>query len=126
MKKILLTSLLTGMSLFASEHSIIADQTQTNDIINSVDKLNFVNGNQKTQVSGQFLITQDLSIINIPMSFRIVDKITVDVNIPIINIRYPKTVLSDTTALGDISVGANYRYGNLLCLCKIKQYLFHL
>ena len=117
MKKVLLLSLLATISLYASklESTSVRDQTYTNDIVNSVNKLDFQNGETKSQVSGQFIISEDIMIINIPMSYKIIDSVTVDVNVPIVNVKNASTVGTanfDSTSFGDISLAANYKFGD--------------
>lgn len=118
MKKILLTSILIATSLYAApvESTAVRDQTYTNDIMNSTNKLDFQNNKEASQVGGQLLMGDDVTIFNIPMSFKVIDQVSIDLNAPIVNIKNATSFggpdTPDYTDIGDISIAANYRYGD--------------
>ena len=113
MKKVLLVSMLASVGLFAfpSDSTLISDQTSTNDIMNVSNKIDFVSGKNEKQVGGQLIFAEDLMILNVPMSFRMNDAVTVDLNVPIINAQGGSGV-ADSTDIGDVSIGANYQSGD--------------
>ena len=135
MKKILLTSLFASASLMASSYhcseynqeecqtdtvSVVADQSVVNEIIVNPARMSLANNNKKAAVSAQFIYSGDVTVVNLPAGYNVTDKIGLELNVPMVsvsnfNVWNPITFQNEketNMGLGDISIGANYHFGN--------------
>jgi hypothetical protein len=136
MKKILLISLFASSALLASSYhcdahqqdgecttetvSLIGDQSTANEIIINPSRMSLANNDKKAAVSAQFIYSGDVTVINLPAGYNVTDNIGVELNVPVVsisdfNVWNPITFQNEKESnmgLGDISVGANYHFGN--------------
>jgi hypothetical protein len=119
MKKIVLTALLGSTALFGSslhfssdntDIAVVAEQTTVNDITVSNTRTDFALGTHTAMASAQYIYNGDVSIVNVPLGYNITDNVGLEVNFPFVQV---KSDFAETQrGMGDISVGANYHFGN--------------
>ena len=114
MKK-LVALILMSSSLYAFTGSesneattVIVDQTQVNTLVNNpVSTFSSLGNNNKTASAGGDIIkTGDISLVNIPLAYKVSDKWGISAAIPYIRTSFSGA--SETSGLGDVSIAANY------------------
>lgn len=129
MKKILLSAALMAVPMFASPYSCSPDYdcpateavtllepTTVNEVVTNVGRMDFANSSeQKAAVTGQFIYSGDAKVISLPLGYNVTENIGLEAGVPIVSVKWINTTTfakEDNVGLGDISVGANYHFGN--------------
>lgn len=118
MKKILLSSALVTATLFGAtytegeSHTLIVNQNTINDVLDvpqiTESKVVKADGSKVEQVqiqmsaAGQYVTTAGVSILNIPISYKLSDSMTMDITIPHLSV---DTGAGVNSGLGDMAFG---------------------
>ena len=115
MKKIVLSTLIASSLLMAynddisdsESHTLIVNQTVVNDIITApiattTSDLDSNNGS----VAGQYIYSDKVNIINIPLSYNINKNFTALMALPIVS-------TTEEIGIGDISLGGSFNFGQM-------------
>ncbi len=116
MKKIALSLLMASVIVLGSEEgtsdstTYIINQSTVNDVVNSTNRVDFATSKERFSAGVELVYTENVTIVNIPLSANIGSHYGVEANIPVVKATDPFTG-DENTGLGDISVGGNYHFG---------------
>jgi hypothetical protein len=123
MKKILFSVVMVSSALFAycdpqrggdctsQSELFTTNQSIVNSVVVDTPKTDLITSSNNFAASVQYLYSDDLKILNIPVNANIGSNFGVEANIPLLTI---KDQIGDTnTGVGDISVGGNFHFGNM-------------
>ncbi|MBU0721711.1 hypothetical protein KJ877_10240 [bacterium] len=117
MKKITLSLLAVSTLVFGSPFhnadttdgdTLIINQTVVNDVVSDAPKVDFVSSDKTVGVTAQYIYSNDISLLNVPVGLNIGSNFGLEVNIPLVSVKVASTTES---GLGDISVGGNFHFG---------------
>ncbi|MBD3843192.1 MAG: hypothetical protein IE909_15190 [Campylobacterales bacterium] len=89
------------------------ESTTVNEVLTNTGRMDLANdSSSKAAATGQFIYAGNIKVINLPLGYNVTENIGLEAGVPVVSVSDFGVTKEDNMGLGDISVGANYHFGN--------------
>lgn len=116
MKKVIFSTLAASSMVYGvyldqnTDASVVAEQSTVNEVVSSVNTVDFATSNNTAMVAGQYINNGKVSMINIPLAYNVTNNIGLELSVPYV--KNSVTTGKEESGIGDISGGINYHFGD--------------
>lgn len=126
MKKILFSAVVLSSTLFAycdpnmssmdgectlQSESFVSNQSLVNSVVADTPKTDLITSSNSFAASMEYLYSDDLKILNIPLNANIGSNFGVEINIPYLSVK--NQFGESYSGVGDLSFGGNFHFGSM-------------